>query len=68
MRKVFENSKWITFGRNKFEKRSVINPWEYPITPEIRNQDIPDGLGIPVFYKHFKIKKDIKNCIINYKC
>lgn len=65
MRKVFENSKWITFGRNKFEKRSVINPWEYPITPEIRNQDIPDGLGIPVFYKHFKIKKDIKNCIIN---
>lgn len=65
MRKVFDNSKWITFGRNKFEKRSVINPWEYPITPEIRNQDIPDGLGIPVFYKHFKIKKDIKNCIIN---
>lgn len=65
MRKVFENSKWITFGRNKFEKRSVINPWEYPITPEIRNEDIPDGLGIPVFYKHFKIKKDIKNCLIN---
>ena len=64
MNTILDKAKWITLGRDPREVRSKINPWEYPITAEIRAEDIPDGYGIPVFSKKFEVKENVKKCIV----
>ena len=64
MPSIFDQATWITLGRDPDEYRTNVNPWEYPITDEIRNEPMPKGCGIATFYKKFQVKAGLQTATI----
>lgn len=65
MNKIFDQANWITLGRSPEEYRTKVNPWEFRITEEVRNEPMPKGCGIATFYKKFRVEKPLKAATIH---